>query len=74
VDLSHFDRRPELAAAELQALRTLGDNVRRRRQFKASMPEWQVIERLLQPLDAVRAVLRSPDTTGHRRYSLDAIG
>jgi integrase len=74
VNLSCFDRRLELTAAELQALRTLGDNLRRRRQFQAAMPQWQVIERLLGPLDAVRAVLRSPDTTEHRRNSLDAIG
>jgi hypothetical protein len=68
-----YDRRPELTGRELEALRRLGINVRRGRCYDGDAPEWQVIERLLQPLDDARDAMWCPAPL-HRRAVTDAIG
>jgi integrase len=73
IDLERYDRSP-LIPQELKALRGLGWKVRRRHGDKRDSVAWQRIERLLQPLDDVRAALDSPDQRLYRRASKDAIG
>ena len=75
IDPSHYNRRTELAALELQALHELGWRVRRRRGYDPDLPQWAVIRRLIRPLDDARAALGwCPDTQAHRRAVTDAIG
>lgn len=74
VDLARYNRQPELTTLELEALRRLGTNVRRRRGYDREAPEWRVVKRLLRPLDDARAALWCPDTPHHRRAITDAIG
>jgi integrase len=71
--MAGYDRRPELTGRELEALRRLGVNVRRGRCYDGDAPEWQVIERLLQPLDDARDAMWCP-APQHRRAVTDAIG
>ena len=68
-----YDSRPELTGRELEALRGLGMNVRRGRCFDGDAPQWQVIGRLLQPLDDARDAMWCP-APQHRRAATDAIG
>ncbi|MFG1687737.1 hypothetical protein ACGFNP_46805 [Nonomuraea sp. NPDC049269] len=72
VDLAGYDRRPDLTETELEALRRLGLNLRRRRCYDRDHSGWPVISRLLCPL--ARAALWCPDTPHHRRAITDAIG
>lgn len=74
VDPACYDRNPSLTKDESEALRTLGTNVRRPRQYDRDTPEWRAIGRLLQPLDDARAALWYPNSGEHRRASSDAIG
>jgi len=74
IDLARYNRRPDLAEIELQALRRLGMNLRRRRCYDQDAPEWPAVNRLLRPLDDARAALWCPDTPHHRRAITDAIG
>lgn len=74
VHLGRYNRRPGLSKMELEALRRLGMNLRRRRCYNQDAPEWPVINRLLRPLDDARATLWCPDTPHHRRAITDAIG
>jgi integrase len=75
LDISGFDQTPELSAAEQGALTSLGWHLRRHRSHDATLPEWNIIRRLLLPLDAARFSLRKPtDTPQQRRAELDAIG
>ena len=74
VNLAGYDRRPDLTKTELEALRRLGLNLRRRRCYDREHPGWPVISRLLRPLDDARAALWCPDTPHHRRAITDAIG
>jgi len=75
IDVTRYNRRPELTEIELEALRRLGmNNLRRRRCYDEDAPEWAVVQRLLRPLDDARAALWCPDTTHHRRAISDAIG
>src|SRR5690606_24043234 len=68
IDLTRYDRRPELDERERTALAGLGWQVRRRRGYDADRVEWRAIARLLRPLDDARAALRwCPDTPAHRR-------
>jgi integrase len=74
LNMARYDRRPELASRELEALRRLGMNVRRGRGYDADAPEWQAIDRLLQPLDDARDALWVPASSLHRRAVTDAVG
>jgi hypothetical protein len=69
-----YDCRPELAAAELTALRQLGLDLLRRCGHGGDAAHWQQIGRLLRPVDDVQAVLWCPGTDQHRRASSDAAG
>jgi integrase len=73
LDLSHFDRSIQLSLPERTALRSLGWNVRRLRNYDTTRPEWPDIHRLLLPLDAAIASLRcGADTVPSHRYQRDA--
>jgi hypothetical protein len=74
IALELYDQTPILAKAEREALQQLGWQLRRRRGYDAARPEWTAIARLLEPLDAARAVLHHPDTALHNRSGNDAIG
>ena len=75
LDVTGFDRTAALSQSERDALTTLGWQLRRRRSHDAELPEWDVIGRLLAPLDAARSELRDrPDTPLHRRSAKDAVG
>ncbi|WP_406277072.1 hypothetical protein OH799_07465 [Nocardia sp. NBC_00881] len=75
IDLDRYDRRPELTDREHAALDALDWQVRRRRGYDRDRVEWQVISRLMAPLDDARAALRwCPDTQAHRRSVTDAVG
>ena len=75
LDITGFDRTAALSQSERDALTTLGWQLRRRRSHDAELPEWDVIGRLLAPLDAARSELRDrPDTPLHRRSAKDAVG
>ena len=66
--------RPDLSALELEGLRHLGTNLRRRRGCVRDVPQWSAVARLLRPLDDARVGLWCPDTPHHRRAITDAIG
>lgn len=74
INPDRYNRRPSLTALELEALRQLGMNLRRRRCYDRDAPEWHAIARLLRPLDDARAAMHCPDTPHHRRAITDAIG
>ena len=58
LDITGFDRTAALSQSERDALTSLGWQLRRRRSHDAELPEWDVIARLLAPLDAARSALR----------------
>jgi hypothetical protein len=71
VDLHRYDRAPELSTAELQALASLGDEVRWWGWSELRPhPAWSGLERLVQSLADARAALETP--TRHARVSGDA--
>ncbi|HEX8347450.1 MAG TPA: tyrosine-type recombinase/integrase [Actinoplanes sp.] len=75
IDLARYNQRVELSSLERTALRQLGmDNLRRRRGYDTTAPEWSTIGRLLRPLDDARASMRPPVARHHRRAIHDAIG
>ena len=75
LDVTRFDRTAALSQSEWDALTSLGWQLRRRRSHDAELPEWDVIGRLLVPLDAARSALCDrPDTPLHRRSAKDAVG
>ena len=75
LDVTRFDRTAELSQSECDALTTLGWQLRRRRSHDAELPEWDMVGRLLAPLDAARSALCDrPDTPLHRRSANDAVG
>ena len=75
LDVSGFDRSPTLSQEEQDALVSLGWQLRRLRGYDPALPQWNVINRLLIPLDAARLALRDrPDILLHRRSGLDAVG
>ena len=74
VALEAYDQTPTLTKTERQALQKLGWQLRRRRGYDATRPEWTAVIRLLEPLDAARIVLHHPDTGLHSRSGKDAIG
>jgi hypothetical protein len=73
IDLTRYDRTPELSAIEHEALIALGWDLRRGRCHDPSRPEWATIKRLLDPLDDAYRSLSIPDKRYHRRCALDAI-
>jgi len=74
LDVSGFDRTPELSLAERAALQSLGWNLRRHYRSNLAHPAWPLVHRLLQPLDAARASVRDiPDTVDNQRYQRDAV-
>lgn len=75
LDVTRFDRTAVLSQNERDALTTLGWQLRRRRSHDAELPEWDMVGRLLAPLDAARSALCDrPDTPLHRRSAKDAVG
>ena len=74
LDVGRYNRRPDLSALELEGLRHLGTNLRRRRGYVRDVPQWSAVARLLRPLDDARVGLWCPDTPHHRRAITDAIG
>jgi integrase len=77
LDLRRYDRRTWLTDGELTALRDLGPAGLRRGRHRGAQqrePLWDVLARLVQPLDDARAVLRHRDDAAHRRGSADAAG
>jgi len=75
INLGSYDRNRLLSGEELTALRALGWQVRRRHGYDRDAPGWQVIDRLVAPLDDTRRALGwLPDRINHRRAVTDAIG
>jgi integrase len=76
IDLTRYDRTPELSSDELAALVALDWNVRRGRCHDSTRPEWTTIARLVRPLDDARLSLSIPSTNTpyHQRSALDAVG
>jgi integrase len=75
INLRSYDRNRLLSGEELTALRALGWQVRRRHGYDRDAPGWQVIDRLVAPLDDTRRALGwLPDRINHRRAVTDAIG
>ena len=60
IDVSSYQRAPELTPAERSALLGLGSELRRGRLHDPQRPEWAAIARLLQPLDDARLSSSSP--------------
>lgn len=75
IDLDRYDRSTELTQAEHAAIIELGWDVRRARLYDREALGWEVIARLVRPLDDARDGLGwRPDTRYHRRCANDAIG
>ena len=74
LDVSGFDRSPALSSDEREALASLDWQLRRRRSYDPTLPQWGAVIRLLAPLDAARLAVHRPDTALHRRSALDAAG
>jgi hypothetical protein len=72
VNTDRYDRSEPLSHSELDALRGLGTDLRRR-QGEGDTLRWRAIARLLRPLDDARASLRLPAGRRHRRAADDAI-
>jgi hypothetical protein len=69
-----FDTTVALRPEESRAIAELGvPNLRRLRCHDPSAPGWQVIRRLLRPLETVNAGLDSPLTPHRRRAMLDVV-
>jgi hypothetical protein len=73
IDLTGYDRTPELTPSEQAALIALGWDLRRGRTHDRNRAEWTAIERLLRPLDDARLSLFVPDARYHQRSVHDAI-
>jgi integrase len=75
IDLERYDRSDDLSHAERAAIIGLGWEVRRARLYDREARGWEVIDRLVRPLDDARDGLGwRPDTRYHRRCANDAIG
>jgi integrase len=76
LDLSRFDRRAPLLAAESEALAALGARgLRRNRSVgvpRRTAARWQALARLVEPLDAARNALQHADDVRFRRAGLHA--
>jgi integrase len=69
-----FDTTVEVRAEEARAVAELGlDNLRRLSRHDPAAPGWQLLRRLLWPLDVVNAGLDSPSTPHRRRAMLDVV-
>jgi integrase len=75
IDAGRYDTPGPLTPVEREALNKLGMDLRRRRDCDQRAPEWQVIDRLMRPLDdAVAALHWSTDNTRmHRGFAGDAV-
>jgi Phage integrase family len=72
IDPTGYDTAPVVRLAEATAIASLGaSSLRRLGRYDRAAGEWQLIRRLLRPLDDAAAALRSPPAS-HRRASLDA--
>jgi hypothetical protein len=72
IDPRGYDTTPMVRSAEAAAIAGLGaSSLRRLGRYDRAAGEWQLIRRLLRPLDAAAAALRSPPAS-HRRAALDA--
>ena len=73
VDPRSYDTTPAVRAAEAAAIAGLGaGNLRRLARCDLAAGGWQLIRRLLRPLDDAGAALESPPTSHRRRAMLDA--
>ena len=73
IDLSSYDTAPAVRTAETAAIADLGaGNLRRLARCDLAAGAWQLIRRLLRPLDDAGAALESPATSHRRRAMLDA--
>jgi hypothetical protein len=72
IDPRGYDTTPVVRSAEAAAIAGLGaSSLRRLGRYDRAAGEWQLIRRLLRPLDDAAAALRSPPGS-HRRAALDA--
>ncbi|OIQ80477.1 hypothetical protein GALL_377650 [mine drainage metagenome] len=73
---SEFDRCPELRAQEAEALSALSPPEMRRNRARGvprrTAGHWAALARLVEPLDATRAVLHHLDDVRHRRAGAHA--
>lgn len=66
---NHYDRMPLVLASEQRAIYELGlANLRRRRGYDRHAPQWNVIGRLLAPLDAISSSFSIAPRTQHHLY------
>ena|SRR5215467_3294848 len=73
IDPGSYDTTPAVRAAETAAIAGLGvDNLRRLGRGDRAAAGWQLIRRLLRPLDDAAAAMESPPTSHRRRAMLDA--
>jgi integrase len=73
IDPGSYDTTPAVRAAEAAAIADLGvENLRRLACYDPAAGGWQLIGRLLRPLDDAGAALESPPTSHRRRAILDA--
>jgi hypothetical protein len=74
IDVRQLDTAIALHGNEKRAITELGAvNLRRLARHDPLAPEWDVVGRLLRPLDAVNAALDSPVTSHRRRAMADAV-
>lgn len=77
LDLSDFDQRVRLSMAEKQALGELGPRHLRRSRARGAQQRtanWELLTRLVSPLDDARVLLHHRDEVGYRRASTHAAG
>jgi hypothetical protein len=71
LEVTRFDRRSGLLEEEAEALAALGPRGLRRNRARGlprrTAPAWRALARLVEPLDAARAVLHHADDVRYRR-------
>ncbi|MDO8478752.1 MAG: tyrosine-type recombinase/integrase [Candidatus Rokubacteria bacterium] len=65
VDVTVYDRSPQLSAPEARALALIGEDVREWRHPERHQPAWHALDRLVRPLTDVRAVMASQSRRQH---------
>ena len=66
VDITRYDRSPQLTPSEACALTLIGDEVRAWPHRSRQGAAWRAVERLVRPLTDVRAIVLSETRRQHR--------
>jgi hypothetical protein len=66
IDVSCYDRSPDLTAGETRALACIGEDVRAWPRLGQQPPAWRALDRLVRPLADARAVVVSESQRQHR--------